>query len=273
MKTYKCFDCRKTFRAQEDVDNCPYCGSDNISPSRNVSRYWGLVTLFVFFVFAGFFLTKMIADKQDNSVTTHEVKQETPVSGGNNQIRNNVSPNILPPPVSVPEIVNVSALQYEKDGYNFVVEAAVASGHPLEFFLFRDNDVIPVYSSDTGRFINVAWIEGGIYLLKVVNTETNEYAEMYVDGFIAPPVQPIKKLTKAQLQDIINKQNPPKGFYLNFADHYKLKFKGLDPNEPKLDRFDEIFNRLVGTWDSAIVSDIQYDDLNKIVSVTIEVVY
>lgn len=259
MKIYKCIDCQRVFETYEDADNCIFCGSDNITPTQKVSVFWLMAIVFIVCVPIGFGIAKWSFGLSEETKVVH--------SGGSDVIVTLVDT------VAIPRIVSVSEPKYKNGAYDFEVVAQVQTRNRLEFSLAISEDIVPDYISKDGKFTGVAPTEDGIYILKVTNIATGDIAERVLSGFTKPVQQPIVKLTKSQLQNILDTQSAPQGLYLKFADGYKMKFVDLDASEPTPDRFDEILNRLVATWSRAEVLGVQYDELNRITSITIKVVY
>ena len=266
MKLYKCIECGRKFETIDNVDNCIYCGSDNITPTKNISPLFLLPVVFLVCIGVGFGVSELISRKPSRKPSSVDIIKERIVSTDVFTVDS----------TAIPFIVSISEPKYSGGSFAFNVHAATKSNAKLDYLLYTLEDATLPYKSDNGEFVGVSPTEDGIYLLKVINVEVPEYSvEHTVSGFLKPTVQPIVKLTKSQIQKILDTQNPPAGLYLKFAEGYKLRFEGLDPGEPVPDRFDEILNRLLGcTWSAAeVIGEPVYDELNRITLLKIRVIY
>lgn len=259
MNLYKCLVCQKKFETPQEVDNCIYCGSDNITPVKSISPIWLMLLVFLLCVPVGYVLTEWVTSLGD--------EDEIIVIPDDDR-------KIVPPidSTTIPVIVSVSEPQYKNGSFTFSVTADVKRGR-LMYTLTAPGSLTPDYTSDDGKFSGIAPTEDGIYTLKVENVTSNQSDSKVLVGFVKPVQQPVKKLTKSDIQKILDTQTTPQGLSSKFAKGYKLKFVGLDQDEPQPDRFDEIINRLVATWSKAEVVDVKYDELNRITSLTIKVIY
>lgn len=259
MKSYKCINCKGKFETPGEVDECPYCGSDNITPYTNLPPYLLMVLLFILCIPIGFGAGRLVDMGFKSDGGTSNVT-DAPVS--------------VTDPTAIPVIVSVTEPILSKQGYSVEVIADVKTGAELEFSLTPVGGEGQVYFSEDGKFAGVAPTEDGVYNLVVRNVQTQDCVDRVLSGFSKPVQQPIVKLSKTKLQEILDTQSAPKGLYLKFAEGYRMKFIDLDGAEPEPDRFDEILNRLSGAiWSSAEILDIQYDELNRITSITIKVIY
>lgn len=256
MNLYKCLACQKKFETPQEVDNCIYCGSDNITPVKSISPIWLMLLVFLLCVPVGYLVTELMTPQSPKPVDP-------------------VDPDPVPviDSTTIPVIVSVSEPQYKNGSFTFSVTADVKRGR-LMYTLTAPGSLTPDYTSDDGKFSGIAPTEDGIYTLKVENVTSNQYDSKVLVGFVKPVQQPVKKLTKSDIQKILDTQTTPQGLSSKFAKGYKLKFVGLDQDEPQPDRFDEIINRLVATWSKAeVLGDVEYDELNRITSLTIKVIY
>ncbi len=259
MNLYKCLACQKKFETPQEVDNCIYCGSDNITPVKSISPIWLMLLVFLLCVPVGYLVTEWVTSLGD--------EDEIIVIPDDDR-------KIVPPidSTTIPVIVSVSEPQYKNGSFTFSVNADVKRGK-LEYTLTAHDSLTSDYTSDDGKFSGIAPTEDGIYTLKVENVTSHQCDTKILDGFVKPVQHPVKKLTKSDIQRILDTQTTPQGLSSKFAKGYKLKFVGLDQDEPQPDRFDEIINRLVATWSKAEVVDVKYDELNRITSLTIKVIY
>lgn len=257
MNLYKCLACQKKFETPQEVDNCIYCGSDNITPVKSISPIWLMLLVFLLCVPVGYLVTELMTARGPVPPDPPPYPDPVPVIDS----------------TTIPVIVSVSEPQYKNGSFTFSVTADVKRGR-LMYTLTAPGSLTPDYTSDDGKFSGIAPTEDGIYTLKVENVTSNQYDSKVLVGFVKPVQQPVKKLTKSDIQKILDTQTTPQGLSSKFAKGYKLKFVGLDQDEPQPDRFDEIINRLVATWSKAeVLGDVEYDELNRITSLTIKVIY
>lgn len=259
MNLYKCLACQKKFETPQEVDNCIYCGSDNITPVKSISPIWLMLLVFLLCVPVGYLVTELMTASPRGPVDSVDSVDS-------------VDPLSVIDSTTIPVIVSVSEPQYKNGSFTFSVTADVKRGR-LMYTLTAPGSLTPDYTSDDGKFSGIAPTEDGIYTLKVENVTSHQDVSQMLDGFEKPVQQPVKKLTKNDIQKILDTQTTPHGLSSKFAKGYKLKFVGLDQDEPQPDRFDEIINRLVATWSKAEVVDVKYDELNRITSLTIKVIY
>ena len=267
MKLYKCIECGRKFESNDNVDNCIYCGSDNITPTKNISPVYLLPVVVLVCIGVGFGVSELISGMFGKSSYNPDIII-TPADQS--------STVVLVDSTAIPSIVSVSEPKFSGGTYSFKVQATTKSNAKLDYLLYSMDDGMSQYRTADGEFAGVSPSGDGTYLLKVINVDNpNYYVEHTVTGFLKPTVQPVVKLTKSQIQQILNTQNAPTGLYLKFAEGYKLKFEGLDASEPVPDRFDEILNRLLGcTWSAAeVIGEPVYGELNRITLLKIRVIY
>ena len=178
--------------------------------------------------------------------------------------------------VNIPVIASakVQALQsknYKKIGRVFNVSATVASGDVLEYRLYsKDNTNTVLYTSANGTFNDVLPVNDGKYLLRVVNTRTNDYAEQIVGGF--------NKISKWNAQTLESQLNAPmigtaqdKMFYFHFdIDHLEIIWEGDTPSQAPTDLDALMAAAPANGWTYKIIGTPKYDQYNRIVSFQIK---
>lgn len=170
----------------------------------------------------------------------------------------------VPSVETTPEIKSVIVEQrnsknYKKIGLAFTAKAVVASGDKLRYELYEIGETTAKYTSDNGRFKEVYPVDGGKYLLKVVNAKTGDFAERQVAGF-----NKIDKYTPAKLQEQLNLETTERLFYFHF-DLANLKFdcEGVDSSEVPTSL--NALALLSGDgWTLTVVGTPQYDTYNRI---------
>lgn len=165
---------------------------------------------------------------------------------------------------TTPEIKSVSVGQrdsknYKKIGLAFIAKAVVASGDKLRYELYEIGETTAKYTSDNGSFKEVYPVDGGKYLLKVVNAKTGDFAERQVSGF-----NKIDKYTSAKLQDVLNGEYD-KHFYFHF-DTEKLRFdcEGIDSSIVPTSLNALLSDRSGHGWTYVVVGTPLYDKYNRI---------
>lgn len=174
----------------------------------------------------------------------------------------------LPEPVqsveTTPEIKSTDVGQRNSNdvklGMSLTVKATVASGDKLRYELYEIGETTAKYTSNNGRFKEVYPVDGGKYLLKVVNTKTGEFAEQQVAGF-----DKIDKYTPAKLQEQLNSETTERLFYFHF-DLANLKFdcEGIDSSEVPTSLNALLSSRVANGWVLTVVGTPQYDKYNRI---------
>ncbi len=166
---------------------------------------------------------------------------------------------------AVPEIKSVVVGQrnsnnYKKIGVPFSIKATVASGDPLVYELYEIGGTTAKYTSNNGSFAEVYPVDGGKYLLKVVNKKTGDFAERQVAGF-----DKIKKYSSADLQAQLNVETTERLFYFHFdTDNLKFDCEGVDPSEKPTSLNALLSSRSANGWGYVVVGTPQYDKYNRI---------
>lgn len=176
-----------------------------------------------------------------------------------------------------PEITSVSDPVWANGSYKFDVKATTKDGDDLVFNLYATGVVDPVAYSSNGGFRNIPPAEDGtgIYTLEVKNSRTGEYTSCPVSGFVQQVEKKVmaKKLSVEDLQKMFNSGSIPSNVKSSFAFGYKIVCSGLAEDETAPDRYEEIFNRLIASWSSVVVTGVKYNDRDQITSINIKVNY
>lgn len=280
MKTYKCIGCGNVFEADDAVEICPQCGSDNITPIRKMPHFVKglLVGLLGIPVGLGIgFGVDKIVEHSSNDVKFGEKTYPSEGQGEGTKsdwehTEGSGEPIILAG--DIPVIEETYDLKYENGGYTLVVSASVASRAKLEYQLTNPADAEKSYTSDDGKFEKIPYTEDGLYSLKVTNTKNGAYAELQIPGFINP--DKVEPLTKEDIQSYLS--NPDCRPFTNaerkkFAWGYKLHISGLAPDEPEFTRFSDLLDEIrSGRFSNAkLTKDPLYDDSCRITHLYIKV--
>lgn len=170
-------------------------------------------------------------------------------------------PNVeTTPEIKSAIVAQRSSKQYKKIGVSFTVKAVVASNDPLLYELYEIGGTTAKYTSNNGSFPNVYPVDGGKYLLKVMNRNTGDTVEREVAGF-----DKIKKYTVAELQEQLNTDSQERLFYCHFdTDRLKFDCEGLDPSEVPASLNALSSSRSANGWVLTVVGSPKYDKYNRI---------
>ncbi len=173
---------------------------------------------------------------------------------------------------SSPEILSVSTPRYDNASktYSFQV---MASGENLTFTV-ADAKKKDVQSNQTGDF-RVQPSSSGKYYVYVTDRFGNKSEYKEVKGFY----RPVNKVTKEELQQILNSGRAQSAIDANFPDRVfsgcKYEFVGIHEDEDIPRSYNEILNRIrMRTWSSVTVLSVSHNsETNKLVRARIQVNY
>ena len=166
---------------------------------------------------------------------------------------------------AVPEIKGVvvgqrDSKRYKMIGMSLSVNAAVASGDPLVYELYEIGGTAAKYTSNNGKFAEVYPIDGGKYLLKVVNKNTGDFADRQVAGF-----DKIKKYSSADLQAQLNADTQERLFYFHFdTENLKFDCEGIDLSDAPTSLSALTSSRSATGWVYVVIGTPKYDQYNRI---------
>lgn len=293
IRKYKCKNCNRIYEADELNPDCVYCGSDNVTPYKPASPAVKVLLVSILGVGLGFGCAKvvsMLVNKSD-AVSESRAKDDmssislSPGGGANLPARTSGAEDsnvgngeaLMEISSGKPEIVSVSDLAWADGAYKFVVKATTKDGDALVFNLYAAGVVDPVAYSSNGTFRNIPPAEDGtgIYTLEVKNSRTGEHTMRQVSGFVQQSEKKVmaKKLSVEELQRMFNSGSIPSNVKSCFAHGYKIVCSGLTDDETAPDRYEEIFNRLIASWSSVVVTGVKYNDRDQITSINIKVNY
>jgi hypothetical protein len=165
-----------------------------------------------------------------------------------------------------------------KGNFSFSAKAEVESGHQLKYVLYKDDECIELFSENlSGAFVDVLPVSSNTYYLRVQNIITGDWSEVLpIAGFV--PLQMFTKITKAELENLINIQQDytmaPKDFKHRIAPSLKLIVNGANENERAVsDIADICMKTFNGVWASVVVEGVEYDRQNRLQKLTIRVNY
>ena len=275
---FECKDCKKRFEADDSsAVICPYCQSDNVEyaqfhiPSK-VWKILGVVALLVgmfcvvYFINWGSLFQKNESGFDIDSIDSVDVR--------NDSIYMAETGLELPPEVEIDELC------FEGNGYSFNMKAKYLITSNIYFAVLDPyNDKKIIAKSNDGHFIDVPYshADGSIYTIAVFDAKADTILckKAEVTGFIKQK-SVSKKMTVAELQVKIDKRDQSlmgvgENDYL--SPDYTLTFVGLPkdaPNKPQ--NLYDVFEKLdMETWVSVKVSSLEYDDMNRVSSITLQV--
>ena len=271
MKTYKCIDCGNVFGSEEIVEQCSQCGSDNITPIKkmpNIAKGLLIGLLGIPLGFGVGYLVDAIIDREGEKVIITPPSPPDTVHGGGVEVADSAT---IITEDDIPQIIDVTNPQYKNGGYYIEVKAIVKSKATLIYELSSPQNT---YTSEDGKFENIAYTDDGIYHLTVKNVKNGAYVEDDLEGF-KQPVKKVEPLTKAQIQHIIDTSERVSDATMAKFGNYHLDFIGLAPDEPAPVRFREVVQAMrAGSWKSAtIIGEPKYDELGRVTYLKIRVEY
>ena len=271
MKTYKCIDCGNVFESEEIVEQCSQCGSDNITPIKkmpNIAKGLLIGLLGIPLGFGVGYLVDEIIDREGEAVI---IPPPSPINTKDVDDIEIADSDTIITEADIPQIIDVTNPQYKNGGYYIEVKAIVESKATLIYELSSPQNT---YTSEDGKFENIAYTDDGIYHLTVKNVKNGAYVEDDLTGF-KQPVENVEPLTKAQIQHIINTSERVSEATMAKFGNYHMDFIGLDPEETAPDRFREVVQAMrAGSWKSAtIIGEPKYDELGRVTYLKIKVEY
>lgn len=266
-----CENCHRRFEADDTISTvCPFCSSDNIKPTKEPSKVWkylGMMAVFAITCTIGLILPiDKIFSSDGASAEPVASKTNTPAP------QTAVQEDIVNEVSSVPSITEITTPVLKGETYEFQVNVDVPTGDKVEIMLLEEFGENVLYYSSDGKFSGVEPVKGGRYKVVAVNIKTEEIStERFVEG--CNPFQKIERLTEAAMQETFNTGQLPANFLSRFSNP-KINVIGIDPNEPKVNNINEIFNRIyMETWTSVKVSNVSYASDNRVNGFTISITY
>ena len=176
----------------------------------------------------------------------------------------------------VPEILSAPTPERQTDGkYRLMVDAYVESNEMLEYLVYSDTLMQPVYHSADGIFEDIPGITSATYYVSVKNTVTlDQSGFLEVKGFTKPEAAPQKfrKITAAEIEMIVRDwEKAPSQFNQSFAPDFILNLVGVESNGRVKTVFDMAQQIELRRWTSVTVTGISYDGQHRIKSLTVQV--
>lgn len=275
-RNFECWHCHKTFEADDQQwVQCPHCESDNVEYAtwhapRWLGRALSIAAAIVLVAIAAYYVATHFPQKEVEQTET--VIEEDDTTG----IHIDIPSDIVEPPT-----LEVSELTFEDEGYTFEVTVNNAPAQKYVFAIYDAfDDKKLIMKDDDGKFEGVPYseAEGGSYRLAILDATADTLLCSFktVPGFIRQE-KPEKKMSVAQLQAMIDARDESLlglGENKYLAPDYKIKFVGLPKGAKNVPTILAEVNEKIDNfvWDSAKVTALEYDDMNRICLITMKVV-
>lgn len=279
IKKFECLKCKHQFEA-DDLQEvlCPVCHSDNIRPyKKSYLKYLLMAILFVIVVGVSFLITKMCNNEQDN-IVTDDVVTDTIVA---DTVSN--ADDVLPEVTDVHNPVAVkliSSPKYDKQSktYSFKVSAIdVPSDLEYHFELVDEFDKSKVIDlSKDGVFANVKPTKSGIYQVVVVgNSQKLDCEPFTISGCVEVKEVPKgEKMSASKLQSLINNSDASLlGANKAIASNCAIHCSNLRSGDKAPSSISAVFEKLIFEWQSVVVTNVGYDDMNRVNSISLVPTY
>lgn len=271
VRKFECADCKTRFEADDkEYVVCPHCKSDNVDYA---VFHMPLIVWKIGVAIAIILVVALVV----LSIDWGNADEQTATETGDSRVDS--TEVIVVPGLDVPPTIEVGDLTFEEDhGYTFTAivnnrpagKTYVAVINPL------NNQVVS--KSDKGEFKDIPYSEadGAFYTIALMDASNDSIlTSMEKPGFIKQ-IKPSKKMSQDELQAKINSRDDSllglgENDYL--SPDLKLQFIGLPEdavNVPTI--LSEVLEKLdMEVWSSVSVSDLKYDDMNRIAVIVLKV--
>lgn len=284
MRNFECKDCGKSFSSEEKGQvKCPHCGSDNVDYSslHIPYKYISVVVcvclvIFLLFkidyqsLFSSFSPTQENDSEMIDSISDSEITENTTQEELIQEIQDL---GIVIPPT----IKGIDKMELDDSGnYNveIKIDHAPEKGYWVVITDVKTNKTIAKSSNGTFKGVPCSNNEGKYYA-QIINASTNEALSEWTEITGFKKIEQIsKKLSKSELQDLINKQDPSLRGHDNefLSPVYKLKYENLPKDYEAPDNLSDVIEMLnMEAWTSVEVTSLEYDDTKHISSITLKV--
>jgi hypothetical protein len=272
-RKFECKNCGKLFEADDStMVVCPHCQSDNvdIARARIPVKVWIAVAGVIAVVFLTYLLFKNGGEEQEN--VNEVLIIDEPIIGGGDTIKVNAE-------LVIPPTIEVGDLSLDGNGYTFKVGVKNPPAQKVFIAIFHPYDSLKqIARSEDGQFKGVPYsdADGAFYNIALVDAATDTViCSIPKTGFIKQ-VAVATKMTAAELQQKIESRDESlmgigENDYL--APDYKLTFTGLPSDAVNIPTIlSDVFEKLdMETWATVTVTNLWYDDKNRISSITLDV--
>lgn len=278
IRKFECWDCHSRFEADDkSFVTCPNCHSENVEyasfhlPFGVIKYVGGCVVLLVLACVCMKVDWKSLFC-EENKTSTQAPDQSVVVNAQDDNDDSTEGIDTSP-------YVKVTEPQFDGKLYSVDVMAMNISPNVRFYYACLDHfdNTKVLQKCDDGHFVGIPYCEddGFSYDFAIFDSETDTLlcTPTTKSGFF--PQKKVTRMTIAELQSLINKQDHSllgqgESFYLSPDCH--LQFIGVD-NVGLPTIFSEVFERIsYGEWKSVKVTKVDYDDKERISSVTMLVV-
>lgn len=270
QRIFECADCKTRFEADDKGGViCPHCNSDNVDYAKSSISSKVRIAVAVFAVLSALAILALNIEWGTKSKDT-EVIEDILVS--------DTAGVVVVPGLDVPPTLEVGDLTFENEGYSFTV--VIKNRPAIKTYLAVINPINnqTISKSDDGTFKDVpsSEVDGAFYTIALMDAEKDSVlTSMEKPGFIRQ-AKPTRKMSSQELQEKIDSRDESlmglgENDYL--SPDLTLKFEGLPSdavNVPTI--LSEVFEKLdMEIWSSVSVSKLDYDEMNRIKTITLRV--
>lgn len=282
-KLFKCVACKHKFYALESDDlRCPSCNSFNIAVVKENSILATLLKVLVFFVAGGvgFFLTPLIMGDQEKTQVSYVEEPNGPVvevveipSEPSEMVETQI--DTIVQEIEIEIVTTYDAIVNKDYVYSFDAHCNLDGQKSLTYELLDANEDKVIMSNADGKFMNIQPSATGEYRFRVCVDEDGRMSEpKLVTGFVERPVVKMTPLSKEELEELINQFKSVYPRRNDIIKNVEIKYTSslMEEEAPKfLSQVEE--NIDMGHWAAVKVIDVEYNDINQVKMILLEVVY
>lgn len=285
QKLFKCVVCKHKFYAQEsDELRCPSCNSFNIALAKENTVLAVAVKVLVFLAAGviGFFLTPLIMGNQEEPQVAY-VEEPIIRTDGDIPTQSESCDTIETVQDAIAQEIEIKTFFDEVVNknyiYSFNAHCNLDGQKTLTYELLDAEEDKVVMSNADGKFVNIQPSATGEYRFRVRVKEDGRISEaMLVTGFAQRPVVKITPLSKDELESIINQGEvssymKDKGVIGRIYDNAKIKYNTTSKAEDPVYLVRTSDELAYGNWKSVKVIDVEYNEINQVKAVLLDVVY
>ncbi len=283
-RNFECLQCHTRFEADDQTTvTCPKCQSDNVDYARfhAPKGLWKWVVAVVVLAAAvGLLLNVGQCGSTSTPPSPTDEETTSPTEPGElDSLQIDLEEVIdLPTP---PKVMIVGNKPIFKDGsYSFTASIEnEPEGRNVYVAVcdYYDNSKVIARSSDGLKFEGVPASENkGKYFLGVFDAKSNQLLGGSERGGFLPQEKAASKMTVGQLQKLIDDRDPSldgAGENKQISPSVSLKFTGIDESARLPKSLADVVTKLeLESWKAVEVTNVEYDDMNLISSVTLKVI-
>ena len=275
IRKFECNNCKCRFEADDERQVlCPECKSENVEYAHFhiPSIVWKIIGVVLALTILGI-IVSLIDWKQS------EEPGEIATNNKDSLAIVRDTTFIKETGLSLPPVINVGDLTYEKQGYRFEV---TVDNPPMAKYYFAivdpyDKNKI-VAKSENGSFKDIPYstADGGVFEVSLFDSSSDTLiCSIEKTGFIKQQAVE-KKMSVSELQNKINNRDSSlmgvgENDYLN--PNYELKLVGLSSDAVNVPTtLGEVFDKLENDiWESVKVNSLEYDEMNRIKKIALSI--